>query len=72
MNHKEVINNIPQIINYSNLSHTLKINQIISFNMGFKYGKGPINILLYDIFELISYHVKRNSWKDTKKIIDRV
>ena len=49
MNHKEVINNIPQIINYSNLSHTLKINQIISFNMGFKYGKGPINILLYTI-----------------------
>jgi hypothetical protein len=72
MNQEEIINNISEIINYSNLSHKLKINQLITFNMGFKYGRGTINLLPYDIFELISKYVRRNSWKNTKKIIKRI
>ena len=40
--------------------------------MGFKYGKGIINLLPYDIFELISKYVKKNTWKDTKNIIERI
>ena len=40
--------------------------------MGFKYGRGTINLLPFDIFELISKYVRKNSWKDTKKIIKRI
>ena len=72
MNQEKIINNISEIINYSYLSHKLKLNQLISFNMGFKYGKGIINLLPYDIFELISKYVKKNTWKDTKNIIERI
>ena len=73
MEQEDIINNLSEVINYSNLSHKLKLNQLLSFNMAFKYGRGTtINILSYDIFELISKYVRKNSWKDTKIIIKRI
>ena len=72
MNQKEIIKSISEIITFSNFSHTLRTTQLNTFIMGYKYSNGPIKLLPIEIFQLISTYVKRNSWKDTKKILQKI
>ena len=68
---KLVVDNLSKVIKYSLLGQKLRIEQLYEFNKGFKYGKGIIKILPFDIFYYISKLVKKNSWEKAMILLNK-
>lgn len=70
MEQDNIINNVKEIIYYSNLSQKLRLKQIIYLNLIYKNNNNLLYILPKDIFIYICNLIQRNNWKNTKKILN--
>ena len=67
---EKILVDISEVIYYSNKSHILKSNQIITFMISSKYNK-LLQEIPDDIKKLIISNIERNNWKETKHILKK-
>ncbi len=70
MTNKDIINTIPEIINYSLQSHLLRKQQILKITYIYMYKKSILDYLSLDIIYNISKFIKRNNWQKTKLLLN--
>lgn len=70
MTNKDIINTIPEIINYSLQSHLLRKQQILKITYIYMYKKSILDYLSLDIIYHISKLIKRNNWQKTKLLLN--